>query len=371
VGVILVIAPVTTRLFDRTSAAQRLTDRIRPAMTTASLDKLRQDFDTGRSAGTELINGALPALAPRLGQTPDQLNASIQANYPDVAEGFRQFPGIASKVDGVLTLFEKDQAEFHAADTTPTSWLPFTVGPWLMVLFGLALIGMGLLVLRSGRTWPVVAAGVAGLALAVGPLAVSFPHKTSQSAALVDDLRPLITRPTADAVKGWQATMEKMTAQLQGQMLPALAAQLNETPEQLTATLATGHPAVASGLPRLGAVFTDFADKTKRLDASVGDFAKTKEIPYRTLPWLFIPPGVALVLGSAAALAARRRRSPASEPAMAVAVPAEPSPAAVPAGATVPAGTTVPPVADVPAVATVPAGADGPAVPAVRAVPNT
>ncbi|MDQ1392424.1 MAG: hypothetical protein QOF30_1401, partial [Acidimicrobiaceae bacterium] len=242
VGAILVIAPVATRLFDRTSAAQRLTDRIRPAMTTASLDKLRQDFDTGRAAGTELINGALPALAPRLGQTPDQLNATIGTDYPDVAEGFRQFPGIATKVDGVLTLFEKDQAEFHAADTTPTSWLPFTVGPWLMVLLGLALIGLGLVALRSGRTWPVVAVGVAGLALALGPLAVSFPHKTSQSAALVDDLRPLITRPTADAVKGWQSTMEKMTAQLQGQMLPALATQLNETPEQLTATLATGHP---------------------------------------------------------------------------------------------------------------------------------
>jgi hypothetical protein len=160
---------------------------------------------------------------------------------------------------------------------------------------------------------------------------------------------------SADAVKGWQSTMEKMTAQLQGQMLPALAAQLNETPEQLTASLATGFPAVASGLPRLSAVFVDFGDKTKRLDASVGDFAKTKKIPYRTLPWLFIPPGVALVLGSAAAIAADRRRRPALVAAVPSTVPAVPAvvlaePAAPAPVPEVPAAPTpVPEVSGVPA----------------------
>lgn len=223
----------------------------------------------------------------------------------------------------MLTLFDKDQGDFQAADSTPTTWLPFTIGPWLMVLVGLGLIGVGLVTLRPGsggpKAWPILAIGVAGLALAIGPLAVSFPHKTAQSAALVDDLRPLITRPTADAVKGWQSAMEQMTSQLEGQLLPALAAQLDETPAQLTASLAPDFPAVATGLPKLRAVFVDFADKTKRLDGSVADFAKTKQIPYRTLPWLFIPSGLALAAGSAVALAAERRRTPAPQPAVAVA----------------------------------------------------
>jgi hypothetical protein len=313
----LVTVPVGTRLFARTSAAQRLTDRIRPAMTTQSLERLRREYDTGREAGTQLINQALPALASRLGETPEQLNASIQANYPDVAAGFQQFPVIAAKVGAVLTLFEKDQKEFQAADSIPTTWLPFTVGPWLMELVGLALVVLGLATLGLGRLGragtrsrvaPVLATGLIGLALAVGPLVVSFPHKTSQSAALVDDLRPLITRPVADTVKGWQAAMEKMTAQLDDQLLPALAAQLNETPAQLTASLAPDFPAAASGLPQLRAVFVDFGDKTRRLDASVRDFAQTKRIPFRALPWLFIPPGIALVAGSGLTLAAERRR---------------------------------------------------------------
>jgi hypothetical protein len=309
---LLVVSPFAMKLFERTSAAQRLADRIRPAMTTASLDRLRSDFDTGRAAGEQLINQALPSLAPRLGESPAQLNASIQQRYPAVSAGFQQFPGIATKVDAVLRLFERDQGEFHAADTTPTSWLGFTAGPWLMLAFGLALIVLGALAFRTSRPSGLLAIGALGLALAVGPLLVSFPHKTAQSAALVDDLRPLITRPTANAVVGWQTTMDKMTAQLDDQMLPDLAAQLHQTPAQLTASLASQYPAVGAGLPRLPAIFADFRDKTRRLDASVGDFAQTKQIPYRALPWLFILPGTALVLMSGIALMVRGRRDESS-----------------------------------------------------------
>ena len=337
----MLILPLALSPFHRTMAVRRLTDRIRPAMTTQALDELRSDFDTGRAAGLQLIDGALPVLAQRLGETPEQLTASIQSNYPDVADGFGQFPDIATKVDGVLTLFEKDQAAFHAADDIPTTWLPFTIGPWAMVLLGLALIAVGALAWRSGRTWAIVAIAVTGLALAIGPLAVAFPHKTTQAAVLVDDLRPLITRPTADAVKGWQAAMEKMTTELQGQLLPDIARQLNTTPAQLTASLQPQFPAVATGLPRLSAVFVDFADKTRRLDASVDDFAQTKQIPYRTLPWLFIVPGVALARCAGAAVATRSSGRAADDAPVATSEPAarEPVMASVTAGS--PGPTTV------------------------------
>ena len=303
VGAMLLVLPLALSLFTRTAASQRLTDTIRPAMAGPALGKLRGDFDTGRDAGVQLIDGALPALAQRLGETPDQLNASIQAKYPDVADGFRQFPGIATKVDGVLTLFEKDKGEFYAADAIPTTWLPFTVGPWAMFGFGLVLVAGGVLAWSSTSPWTIVAIAAAGLTLVIGPLVVSFPHKTSQAASLVDDLRPLITRPTADAVKGWQSAMEKMTAQLQGQMLPDLATQLGTTPAELLASLQPEFPAVATGLPRLNQVFVDFADKTRRLDASVSDFGQTKQIPFRALPWLFIVPGLVLAAGAGVALA--------------------------------------------------------------------
>ncbi len=193
-----------------------------PAMTTPALDKLRADFTTGRAAGLELINGAMPALA------------------------------------------------------------------------------------------------IAGVVLALGPVAVSFPQKTSKAASLVDDLWPLITRPTADAVKGWQTAMETMTAQLQGQLLPSIANQLGTTPAELNASLAPQFPAAATGLPKLNSVFTDFADKTRRLDASVADFAQTKQIPYRSLPWLFIGPGVVLALCAGVALVGERKTTAADpEPATA------------------------------------------------------
>src|SRR4051812_44953438 len=135
-GFCFVAAPFALHLFDRTSAAEDLTDRIRPAMTANSLQALRTEFNTGRDAGNGFHDKVMPVLAARLGQTPEQFNALVLAKYPAVAKGMDEFPTVATTINGAISLFESDQARFHDADAIPTSSLPYTVGPWAMIALG-------------------------------------------------------------------------------------------------------------------------------------------------------------------------------------------------------------------------------------------
>ena len=84
-GIGMVLAPAPLHLFSRTSAAEHLTDDIRPAMTDQALAQTRSEFDTQRAALQEFVDRGIPRLAADTGQTTGQFRASIASQYPAVA----------------------------------------------------------------------------------------------------------------------------------------------------------------------------------------------------------------------------------------------------------------------------------------------
>jgi hypothetical protein len=326
-GTALILAPAVLHLFSRTSAAERLTDDLRPAMTDQALAQTRSEFDTQRAGLQEFIDRGIPRIAADLGQTPEQFRASIDGQFPAVATGIDQLPTMATAVDGDISLFDANRAKFDSADAIPTTWLPYTVGPWMLIGFGALLVLLGLAVaLGRGGRGSVVALLVVGLFLAVTPIAVRFPQKASDGRQLVALLKSPLSRQSADQVRAWQTTVENMTAELQDRLLPSTAGRLGLSPAGMDAYLARNLPALASALPQTQSVVRHMGTLVDKVEADVAPFATTSKLPFRGLTWLFFAPGVlsafaaaALLLGSgsrARSGASRRADLPVETPAL-------------------------------------------------------
>jgi len=321
-GAGMIVAPAALSLFSRASAAEHLTDDIRPAMTDTALARTRAEFDSGRAALTDFADHGIPRLATDLGQTPAQFRASIDARFPDVATGVQQLPAITATVDGAITLFDENRARFHSADAIPTSGLPYTVGPWMLIGFGILLVLLGLAVaLRRGGRRTMAALALLGLFLAVMPVAVRFPQKASDGRQLVAALRTTLSRPTADQLRVWQTTVDKMTSQLQSGLLPAVAGQLHLSPQGMDDYLRRNVPALAAGLPALRATVTHMGTLVATVERNVPTYDKTRRIPFRALAWLFVIPGALVcvtaavgLLGSSTAGSGARRAAPVPTP---------------------------------------------------------
>ena len=302
-GVVMILAPAALHLFSRASAAERLTDAIRPAMTDRALAQTRAEFDMERAALEDFVNPGIPRIAADLGQTPAQFQASIDSQYPAVSAGMQQLPTITAEVDGAIRLFNDNRAKFHSADAIPTTWLPYTVGPWLLIALGAALVLLGAaLALGRGGRGPVVGLLVLGLFLAVTPFVVRFPQKASDGRQLVAVLREPLSQPTAEQLRAWQTTVEKMTAELQNGLLPATANRLGLSPAGMDAYLARNLPTLAQGLPQLQPVVQHMGALVTTVERSVPTFATTRRLPFRGLTWLFFAPGLLLTLVAATSL---------------------------------------------------------------------
>ena len=314
-GAGMMLVPPVLHLFSRTSAAEKLTVDIRPAMTDQALAHTRAEFDTGRAALGQFVDQGIPRMAADLGQTPAQFRSSIDARYPDVANGIRQLPAITTFVDGAINLFDTNRGKFHSADAIPTTWLPFTVGPWMFILLGLLLVALGAAVaLGAGGRAPVAALLVVGLVLAVSPFVVRFPQKTSDGRELVALLRAPLSQQSADQLQAWQTTVEKMTAQLQSGVLPAVAGQLHLSPQGMNDYVARNMPALATGLPQFQPIVAHMATLVAKVQRNVAPYAKTRRIPFRALTWLFFIPGALLTVAAGLGLLGTASRAASRTP---------------------------------------------------------
>ena len=321
-GAGMIVVPSVLSLFSRSAAAEKLTDDIRPAMTDTALAKTRAEFDTGRAALTDFVDHGIPRMAADLGQTTEQFRASIDSRFPDVATGMQQLPAMAGAVDGAINLFDENRAKFHSADAIPTSWLPYTVGPWMFIAFGALLVILGLAVAlgRGGRR-TMAALAVLGLFLAVMPVVVRFPQKAADGRELVAALRTPLSRPTADQLRVWQTTVDKMTSQLQSDLLPAVAGQLHLSAQGMDDYLRRNVPTLATGLPQLRTTVTHMGTLVAKVERNVATYDKTRRIPFRALTWLFVIPGALVgvtaavgLVGSYAASAGAPRGIPVPTP---------------------------------------------------------
>jgi hypothetical protein len=142
-----------------------------------------------------------------------------------------------------------------------------------------------------------------GVFLIVLPLATDLPGKSDASATMMSAFRPQMSDTALAQGQTDQQTMTAMAEQLNGEMLPAVAAQLHMTPQQLTEYLAATYPATAKGLATIPSMLPFFDNLRSTMAAQQANFQQADQIPTGFLPpttmtlW-FILPGTLLLLAA-------------------------------------------------------------------------
>lgn len=309
-GLFLIAVPFALRLFERAGDAEQVTERFRPMMSDEGLVQLRSDFETVKAGGTEFINDAIPRFADDLGMTDTEFAAFTEENFPNVATGVEQIPGIVDFVDPVLTTLEDDTEEFDSADSIPVGDIPITVGPWVFLGLGAALVAAGAVILRGSGSGPLVATALlSAVVVVVAPFVVRFPQKADDGEDLAAVARIGLAQDGAHAAQSATVVLDDMVIEVRGEMLPALGDALDLTDAELGAVLAEDYPAI----DRLLADWDDIVPRGYALasnqQASVDDFADADALSFQTIPWLLAVPGaVALVAAGTLLLAGRRVR---------------------------------------------------------------
>ena len=154
---------------------------------------------------------------------------------------------------------------------------------------------------------------VMGIVLVAIPITTNLFSKASAVDDLTGDLRPVFTEAGLTQADSDMSAIEAMAAQLANQAIPSLAEQFGTTPDAFAQQLATDHPAVGAGMQQLGTSLPFFRGLVDGLRAQEGNFRladaiPTKDLPAIVVPFLFLVPGLVIVVVAALALTGRRRR---------------------------------------------------------------
>jgi hypothetical protein len=180
----------------------------------------------GRAAAQQLVDVAVPRLAGRLGESPEQLQAGIAADYPDVAAGLQRLPAIIATTGTALTNLQRHHQDFVDADSFPGSGVSRPAA------------AVGGIALARPRMWPLPAILVLAGAGAALPLVASLPRKAQGVRAMVGALN--LSTATATATRQNLVVVERFHDHLLERLVPDAAAHLGTTADELVADIGSG-----------------------------------------------------------------------------------------------------------------------------------
>ena len=299
-GLALLVVPVAEHVWTGAPPAKQMIDSFTPVMTSQSLGIIQSDLSQLAAADNQLSNQTMPALAGQLHMTPAQLQSAMATNFPAVATGMAQLPGILTHFDTYGGLLQSQLSNFQEASTIPVKGVPMTVLPYGFALVGVLALGLGVLMLiRPGRG-PALGALALGVVVIVASLALSFPHKAVSADHMITGLKPVMTTQSVDGMGQSLQVVSAMINQMEGQMLPYVATQLHMAPTVFGAFLQTQFPAVGTALQHMPTTLATFAAIHDRLAANISNYSQAAQIPSMTfLIWLFIGVGAIALLGGA------------------------------------------------------------------------
>jgi hypothetical protein len=304
-GLGLVILPFALSLFARAPAGERVTNRFRETMSVQGLHNLAANFGTMGALVDQFVNETSPQLARELHMTTAEYNAYVGRQFPAVAAGVKGIPPLVAFVTPVAAQLEALHPQFDSVDSLPFLGLSLTTIPWILLAIGAALIGLGVVTLRTRGRAPLILAAALGSALLVLPLALSYPRKASDAQKVAAVGRVALSRQAATGAQTANELIDNMVTQVNTQMVPTVARRLHLTPTALETSIANNYPAVAKGLSAWRSIKPGAVELVRRQVASVNDAAEMNGLDFNPLPWYMMGPGIALLLAGTVALAIR------------------------------------------------------------------
>lgn len=296
VGVIVLVVLFANNLFTVGGAFEELTDAFRPIMTDEAITTAKADV-AGLGAVSEEFNTSLgPAIADQLQMSPEDLNAFMGTNFPAVAAGVGALPEIVAQFTGVVGLLEAQQSNFEQADAIPTSSLPASTVPFIVLLIGIGAVVVGILMLGKTKQAWLIAVGF-GVLVVVSSLALSFLPKSSAADDMNEALKPVYTEQlVADSAQAL-GVVGAMGQQMQEEMLPALSAQLGLGEAEMAAFLGQ-FPATSAALEGLDDSLGRFQTMITAFDSQLDNYNTIKDTALYPIALIVLIAGlVVIVLG--------------------------------------------------------------------------
>ena len=141
------------------------------------------------------------------------------------------------------------QSNFEQADQIPTSNLPASTVPWIILLIGIGAIVVAIVMLgQKSKAWLI--AVILGVVVVAVSLLLSFLPKAGAADDLNDALKPVYTEQLISDSTQALGVVGAMGEQMQTEMLPALAQELNMGEAEMQGFLSQ-FPATAGALESL------------------------------------------------------------------------------------------------------------------------
>lgn len=277
-GLGLIAAPAVFQMFDRAPKGGDMIAAFEPYMTSAEIEKFQGYLAEIDAAVTETQDDLVPAA------TVD--GADPLAVAPTVATLIEEWAGIDADMSDMLTTMAADIDNYEAVAALPT----FDLFPWFFVIPGVLVAGVAAFVLiRRPRRAPVArwVVGLIGVGLVLAPVAFQMFERAPKGGEMIDDFRPLMTRPRVQNIQGYFVTLGAGEGQLRNVLVPAAVAE---------GAAESDFPAVAAFSEDWQAIVTDFAPMIGVMSDNVENFEAVDALPdFPLFPWFFVIPGLLLV----------------------------------------------------------------------------
>ncbi len=305
IGVIVLVVLFANSLFTVGPAFEELTDSFRPMMTDEAIATAQADV-AGLGAVSEEFNTQLaPALAGQLQMSADDLNAFMGTNFPAVAAGIGALPEIVPQFTGVVGLLAAQQSNFESADAIPNSSLPASTVPWIILLIGVGAIVVAILMLGKTKQAWLIAVGF-GVLVVVFSLALSFLSKSGAADDMNEAFKPVYTQELVTGSAQAVGVVGAMGQQMQGDMLPALAQQLNLGEAEMAGFLGQ-FPATAAALEGLGDSLGRFQSMVTAFDSQLDNYNTIRDTALYPIAVIVLIAGLMVIVCGVWAFMADRK----------------------------------------------------------------
>lgn len=303
-GIAVLVMTLNGNIFGIADDFEDMTDGFRPVMTDEALAAAKADVAALEAVSQEFNTMVVPQMAAALQMDAQSFGGFMQQQFPAVAAGVQALPEIVAEFNGVVSTLESQQANFEKADQIPTSNLPATTMPWILLGVTIGAVIVALLMFRNARSGAVWAAAF-GLAVFVGVLVLEFVPKANAADDMNDALRPVYNEQMVQGADGALQVVGAMGNEMQTTMMPALAQQLNLTPEQLSAFLSE-FPATAAALESLPQAMARFDNLVTTFERELPNYQAVQDTALSPIAWTVLIAGaVILVLGAYGFITAR------------------------------------------------------------------
>jgi hypothetical protein len=301
IGTALIVMPLAFAMFSKAPKGAVMITQFKPFMTPTRLSGFQTDLKE-IGAGVQQSNTSVAHYFDgNASKTGD-----FDTAYPTFVNFDKEWPGIDSKMTGLVTQVQGNLGNYLAVAALPS----FRLFPWFFVIPGMLILGFALVSLmwpnswRYGR-WVLIALGVG---LVAAPAVFQMFGRAPKGGQMMSAFKSIETTNNVEQIQGYFGEMAVGQGTIRLQIIPGLT-KTGLTPSQID----TQFPAVVALDDHWVHILNDMTPMIGAMSDNVANYGAIASLPpFPLFPWFFVLPG--LIVAGLAVGAGPRARPGESDP---------------------------------------------------------